>query len=256
MDCVEIPKRVWHSNKNNEYILQDDKNDEYMPQDDEIYKYRSKINLDEETVPTGSNYYSESLISKHEKYSNKKKRRVAVPLPVSYSQLRKQPIDPFHNCGLKAASGTKNGFDLMYTYGKKNAKISEYDETDSSYLVNINNKQVLSKHQKVNMQDESVGQLSETSKSLKVSKSGETLLRSPRHLNIEYKYSRKTKQQLNKKQTTITKAFETFLSKPHNISEQAIRDRAIIEVVIFQNLSFSFIEDKMFERFAKIVDLR
>ncbi|CAG8822048.1 39643_t:CDS:2, partial [Gigaspora margarita] len=63
-------------------------------------------------------------------------------------------------------------------------------------------------------------------------------------------------QQLNKKQTTITRLFKTFLSKSHSITEQAIRDRAITEIVISQNLLFIFTEDKMFKRFAKIVDSR
>ncbi|CAG8855117.1 44929_t:CDS:2, partial [Gigaspora margarita] len=31
--------------------------------------------------------------------------------------------------------------------------------------------------------------------------------------------------------TTITRSFETFLSKPHSITEQAIRDRAITEKI-------------------------
>ncbi|CAG8720319.1 25691_t:CDS:2, partial [Dentiscutata erythropus] len=288
-DCVEISKRVWQSNEIDEYTSQD-----YAPQDSyqgyETDEYRSELNSEEETVSTSSNYYSESSISKHEKYLNKKKKRVAIPLPVSYSQLRKQPPDPFRNCDLKAASGTRNAFDLMYTREKKNTRISEHDETNS---VDINNKRVLYKRQKVNTQDESVGQSSDTSKSSKVSKFGGSLLRSPvwkwfeeiyvdntrhgqcnvemadkkpcdtkvktgnsttalwRHLKIEHGYSGKTEQQ-----TTITKAFEASLSKPHSITEQAIRDRAIIEVVISQNLTFSFTEDKMFKRFAKIVDSR
>ncbi|CAG8801771.1 13432_t:CDS:2, partial [Gigaspora margarita] len=35
----------------------------------------------------------------------------------------------------------------------------------------------------------------------------------------------------NKKQTTITKAFEISSSKPHNTTEQAICDKAITEIV-------------------------
>ncbi|CAG8591416.1 7994_t:CDS:2 [Dentiscutata heterogama] len=140
------------------------------------------------------------------------------------------------------------------------------------------------------MQDKSVGQSSDTSKSLKVSKFGRSLLCSPiwkwfeeiyvdniwhsqynvemankkpcdtkvktgnsttalwKHLKIEYGYSGKTKQQLNKKQTTITKAFEASLSKPHSITEQAICDRAIIETMPSRGKVKSLID----ERFEQI----
>ncbi|CAG8721960.1 3136_t:CDS:2, partial [Dentiscutata erythropus] len=74
-----------------------------------------------------------------------------------------------------------------------------------------------------------------------------------RHLNIEHGY---TKNSLNKKQTTITKVFETSLSKLHNTTEQAICNKAITEVIVVQNLSLFFIEEKMFKQFAKIVDSR
>ncbi|CAG8837560.1 24875_t:CDS:1, partial [Gigaspora margarita] len=43
---------------------------------------------------------------------------------------------------------------------KQSTKISEYDTTDSSYSY----EQVLPKHQKANVQDELVGQSSDTSK--------------------------------------------------------------------------------------------
>ncbi|CAG8803816.1 32537_t:CDS:2, partial [Gigaspora margarita] len=247
VDCVEIPKRVWQSNEFDKYMRQDPQDNYQGYEPDE---YGSEFNSEEETVPTSSNYYSESSISKQEKYSNNKKKRAAVPLSISYSQLRKQPPDPF----------------------------------------------LLPKRQKANVQDESVGQSSDTSKSSKVSKFGGSLLRSPawkwfeeiyidkiwhgqcnvemadkkpcdtkiktgdstialwRYLKIVHGYSKTTMQQLNKKQTTITRSFETFLSKLHSITEQAIHDRAITKVVISQNLSFMFTEDKMFKRFAKIVD--
>ncbi|CAG8856599.1 4054_t:CDS:1, partial [Gigaspora margarita] len=82
------------------------------------------------------------------------------------------PPDSFCNCDLKAASGTRNAFDLTYIHEKQSTRISEYDETDLSY----SSEQVLPKHQKANMQDESVGQSSDTSKSSKVSKFGRSLL--------------------------------------------------------------------------------
>lgn len=85
-------------------------------------------------------------------------------------------------------------------------------------------------------------------------KTGDSTTALWRHLKIVHRYSKTTMQQSNKKQTTITRSFETFLSKPHSITEQAIRDRAITEIVISQNLLFTFTEDKMFKRFAKIVD--
>ncbi|CAG8852337.1 19314_t:CDS:2, partial [Gigaspora margarita] len=59
---------------------------------------------------------------------------------------------------------------------------------------------------------------------------------------------------LNRKQTTITKAFEISLAKPHNTTEQAIHNKAITEVIVMQNLSLSFTEEKMFKHFTKIVD--
>ncbi|CAG8790421.1 9580_t:CDS:2, partial [Gigaspora rosea] len=61
---------------------------------------------------------------------------------------------------------------------------------------------------------------------------------------------------LTKKQTTITKAFEISSSKPHNTTEQAIRDKAITGVIVAQNVSLSFTEEKMFKQFLKIVDSR
>ncbi|CAG8559784.1 20343_t:CDS:2 [Cetraspora pellucida] len=73
------------SNEIDEYTLQD-----YASQDSyQSYKtdeYRLELNSEEETVSTSFNYYSESSISKHGKHSNKKKR-VAIPLSVLYSQL-------------------------------------------------------------------------------------------------------------------------------------------------------------------------
>ncbi|CAG8855913.1 23860_t:CDS:1, partial [Gigaspora margarita] len=60
----------------------------------------------------------------------------------------------------------------------------------------------------------------------------------------------------NRKQTTITKAFEISSTKPHNTTEQAIRDKTITEVIVMQNLLLSFTEEKMFKHFTKIVDLR
>ncbi|CAG8538229.1 15406_t:CDS:2 [Gigaspora rosea] len=39
------------------------------------------------------------------------------------------------------------------------------------------------------------------------------------------------------------------MQQPHSITEQAIHDRVITEVIISQNLSFSFTEDKMFKPF-------
>ncbi|CAG8791292.1 18657_t:CDS:2, partial [Dentiscutata erythropus] len=49
---------------------------------------------------------------------------------------------------------------------------------------------------------------------------------------------------------------EVLTSKPHNIVEQAIRDYAITELIIAQNLPLSFVEGKMFKRFTKIIDSR
>ncbi|CAG8760382.1 26601_t:CDS:2, partial [Gigaspora margarita] len=215
--------------------------------------------------------------------STQRKKRYLLVLTIT--QNYRSPSDPFRNCDLKAASGTRNAFNLMYIREKQNTRISEYDETDSFYSY----EQVLPKYQKANVQDESVGQSSDTFKSSKVFKFGGSLFRSPawkwfkeiyidkvwhgqcniemvdkkpsntktktgdstialwRHLKIAHGYSKMTAQQLNKKQTTITKLFETFLSKPHSITEQAIHDRAITEIVISQNLSFTFTEDKMFK---------
>ncbi|CAG8669400.1 23415_t:CDS:2, partial [Dentiscutata erythropus] len=125
---------------------------------------------------------------------------------------------------------------------------------------------ILSKHQKTNVQDELVEQSSDTSKSSKVSKFDGSLLHSPAWKWFEKIYldkvwhSRCNIEMAEKKlcdaKTTITRSFKTFLSKPHSITEQAIYDRAITEVVISQTLSFTFTEDKMFKRFAKIVDSR
>ncbi|CAG8851518.1 39449_t:CDS:2, partial [Gigaspora margarita] len=77
-----------------------------------------------------------------------------------------------------------------------------------------------------------------------------------RHLNIEHGYTKNSVQQPNRKQTTIKKAFEISSSKPHNTIEQAVRDKAITEVIVAQNLPLSFTEEKMFKRFTKIVDSR
>ncbi|CAG8593161.1 2798_t:CDS:2, partial [Scutellospora calospora] len=169
------------------------------------------------------------------------------------------PPDPFYNYDLKAASGMRNAFDLIYICEKKNTRIFEHDETN---LVDINNKRVLYKCQKVNMQDESVGQSSNTFKSSKVSKFGRSLLRSPvwkwfeeiyvdntQHdqYNVEIadkklcdtKYSEKTEQQ-----TTITKVFEASLLKPYSITEQTIHDRAIIETVPSRRKIKSLIDEE------------
>ncbi|CAG8757281.1 16610_t:CDS:2 [Dentiscutata erythropus] len=206
VDYIEISKRDWQSNELDKYMPQD-------PQDNyqsyEPNKYRSEFNLEEE-VPTSSNYYSESSIT---------------------------------------ASGTRNAFDLTYTCKKQSTRISEYDKTDSFYSY----EQVLPKCQKTNVQDESVKQSSDTSKSSKFEeiyldkvrhgqcniemadkkpcdakvKTGDSTTALWKHLKIVYGYSKMIAQQLNKKQTTITRSFETFLSKPHSITEQAIHNKAI-----------------------------
>lgn len=71
VDCVEIPKRVWQSNEFDKYMPQDPQDNYQGYEPDE---YGSEFNSEKETVPTSSNYYSESSISKQEKYSNHKKK--------------------------------------------------------------------------------------------------------------------------------------------------------------------------------------
>ncbi|CAG8780364.1 26839_t:CDS:2 [Dentiscutata erythropus] len=149
--------------------------------------------------------------------------------------------DPFRNCELKIALGTKNTLDLMHL--QKNTKITDHNNDTP---------------------DISIG----SSNTIIKKKAGGSSIRSPawkwfeeayidnirygRHLDIEHGYTKNSVQQ----QTTITKAFETSLSKLHNTTEQAIRDKAITEVIVVQNLSLFFTEEKMFKRFAKIVDSR
>ncbi|RIB15190.1 hypothetical protein C2G38_2039582 [Gigaspora rosea] len=61
VDCVEIPKRVWQSNELDKYMPQDPQDNYQSYEPDE---YGSEFNSEEETIPTSSNYYSESSINK------------------------------------------------------------------------------------------------------------------------------------------------------------------------------------------------
>ncbi|CAG8546858.1 17363_t:CDS:2 [Gigaspora margarita] len=58
-----------------------------------------------------------------------------------------------------------------------------------------------------------------------------------------------------RKQTTITKAFEISLAKPHNTTKQAISNKTITKVIVMQNLLLFFTEEKMFKCFTKIHNL-
>ncbi|CAG8471865.1 9784_t:CDS:10 [Gigaspora rosea] len=165
----------------------------------------------------------------------------------SEETLRRQPPDPFCNRELKTASGTKNVFDIMRFQKQKNARITDHNNAPNPCLevVYINNIQ----HSVCNikMVDGKVCDI-------KV-KTGDSTMASWRHLNLEHGYTKYSVQQLSRKQTTITKAFEISLAKPHNTTEQAIRDKAITEVIVAQNFSLSFTEEKMFKHFTKIHDL-
>ncbi|CAG8677526.1 21477_t:CDS:2, partial [Gigaspora margarita] len=62
VNCVKISKRVWQSNELDKYMPQDPQDNYQGYESDE---YGSEFNLEEVTVPTSSNYYSESLIIRH-----------------------------------------------------------------------------------------------------------------------------------------------------------------------------------------------
>ncbi|RIB13228.1 hypothetical protein C2G38_2326406 [Gigaspora rosea] len=95
LDCVVIPEISPRKSK----LYTDDNSREVG---DNVSELSS-----EEMVPTGSNYSGPS------KKKNKGKEKATVSAAVSHSQLRRQPPDPFRNCELETASGTKNAFDIM-----------------------------------------------------------------------------------------------------------------------------------------------
>ncbi|CAG8857646.1 43244_t:CDS:2, partial [Gigaspora margarita] len=94
----------------------------------EVGDYVSESSL-EEMVPTGSNYSGPSTKKKFSSEKNKRKGKATVSNAVSRSQLRRQPPDPFCNCRLKTAPGTKNAFDLMHPQKQKNAIITNHNDT-------------------------------------------------------------------------------------------------------------------------------
>ena len=55
---------------------------------------------------------------------------------------------------------------------------------------------------------------------------------------------------------TIKTAIDLANSKPHNESDQRMRDRALTQLIIGQNLPFSFAESKEFSEFAATLDKR
>ncbi|CAG8751110.1 31428_t:CDS:1 [Gigaspora margarita] len=79
-----------------------------------------------EIVPTDSNYSGPS--KKFSNKKNKKKEKATVSAAVSHSQLQRQPPDPFRNCELKTASGTKNAFDLIHSQKQKNTRITDHND--------------------------------------------------------------------------------------------------------------------------------
>ncbi|RIB01727.1 hypothetical protein C2G38_2050632 [Gigaspora rosea] len=101
LDCVIIPEISSRKRK----LYTDDASGE-------VYDDVSELSS-EETVPTGSNRSGPSTNKKFSSKKNKGKEKAIVSAAVSHSQLRKQPPDPFCNCGLKIAPGTSNAFDLM-----------------------------------------------------------------------------------------------------------------------------------------------
>ncbi|CAG8837242.1 32054_t:CDS:2, partial [Gigaspora margarita] len=229
-----IPKRVWQSNELDRYMPQDPQNNykSYEPNE-----YGLEFNSEKETVLTSSNYYSELSIT---------------------------------------ASGTRNVFNLMYTCEKQSTRISEYDENDSSYLyervlpkcqkANMQDKLVgqlsdTSKSSKVFKFGRSllhspawkwfeeiyIDKVRHSRYNIEIAdkkpcdtkiKTGDSTTALWKHLKIAYGYSKMTAQQL-KKQTTITRSFETFLAKPHSITEQAIHDRAMIEICKIVDLQWA-----------------
>ncbi|CAG8809049.1 2090_t:CDS:2 [Gigaspora margarita] len=62
-------------------------------------------------VPTGFNHSEPSTNKKFSSKKNKEKEKAI---------LRRQPPDPFRNCGLKIALGTNNAFDQMHPQKQKN----------------------------------------------------------------------------------------------------------------------------------------
>lgn len=55
---------------------------------------------------------------------------------------------------------------------------------------------------------------------------------------------------------TITKAIDLAMSKPHVTSDQTMRDRALIQLIIARNLPLSFAESEEFKELAAILDPR
>jgi hypothetical protein len=58
------------------------------------------------------------------------------------------------------------------------------------------------------------------------------------------------------KKISITKAIEHAAAKPLSAVEQIIRDRAITELVVTQNLPLSFITSEVFVRYSNVMDPR
>ncbi|RIB28822.1 hypothetical protein C2G38_2156920 [Gigaspora rosea] len=178
----------------------------------------------------------------------------------SEETLRRQPPDPFCNRELKTASGTKNVFDIMRFQKQKNARITDHNNAPN-VSVGLSNTTTKKKADGSSIRSPAwkcvcnIKMVDGKVCDIKV-KTGDSTMASWRHLNLEHGYTKYSVQQLSRKQTTITKAFEISLAKPHNTTEQAIRDKAITEVIVAQNFSLSFTEEKMFKHFTKIVDSR
>ncbi|CAG8647003.1 45009_t:CDS:2 [Gigaspora margarita] len=171
----------------------------------------------EEMVPTDSNYSGPS-----KKFSNKKnkgKEKATVLATVS-------------------PSGTKNAFDLMHSQQQKNARITDHNDAPNVFIgskVYIDN----IRHSVCNIE-----MVDGKACDIKV-KTDDSMTALWRHLNLEHGYTKNSVRQPNRKQTTITKAFEISSAKPHNTTEQAIYDKTITEVIVMQNLSLSFTEEKI-----------
>ncbi|CAG8784043.1 407_t:CDS:2, partial [Racocetra fulgida] len=116
-------------------------------------------------------------VDNYDEVSNYNEVVIAIVL---CSQLQRQPPDSFCNCELKAASGTKNAFDLICSQKQKKARISEHDdETNLFYLVGLDNKQISLERQKADTPDTSVAQSHDATIHEKVIKAGGSLLCSP-----------------------------------------------------------------------------